>query len=870
MLRWFCHPLLLEELEGDLEEHFRRDLESKGSSYARRRYRKEVLLLFRPSVIKKLSNPIFSIISPDMLKNYFKVAIRNLLKNRQSSLINILGLAIGLAGCFLISLFVLDEWKFDQHHPEKDRLYRVYTQSFGSSMGGMMASTSPRMGPALKETFPEVEESLRVYNIRQKYLFKNEDEEYFEEKGLIVESAFFDFFHLPFKYGEAAHALNEPNSIVLTASLAEKYFGAENPVGQILTLNGDPVKVTAVVENPSPYFHLDFDFLFSFEELIRDVPKERIQSWVWQDFYNYIKLKPNANEEALEAKMYEYAEKEIHPKTKPSGFHYYPYLQKVTDIHLYSAGFRNDIARRSNHLYIKGLIGIGLFLLLIACINFINLTTAKALQRAKEVGVRKTTGALRSQLAFQFIGEATIVAAIATILAVVLSSLTIPYVNTFAEKAMSPTWFIHPLAVALLLGAILITGLLAGAYPAFIISGFKPIQALKARSFNPGNGTQWFRKGLVVLQFGLTILLIICVMVITQQIHLLGKKDLGFEKEQLLYFPMRGPMFSQQESVREEFSKIPKVQSVSVSFGIPGDIIAGDNIIVPGEDRRKQSARLFCVDHNYVPTMGMEIIAGRNFSEEIPTDASEAFIVNETAIRQLGLGDNPEDVIGKSLEWDMWHYPDSIKRGRIIGVVRDFHYASLHEEVQTAVLHIYPESYWKVALRVGTEDMAGTIAAVEKTWDQFNTGFPIDYQFVDEGYGAMYTAEQKWSSFVLIATILAIFIASIGTYALATYMTERRRKEIGIRKILGASTTVIVGLLSRHFIWMILIALIVFSPLAWFLMDIWLDDFAYRVPINWWIFPVAGLGAIVVAMITVGSQTWRAAIGNPVNSLRDE
>lgn len=870
LLRWFCHPSLLEELEGDLLENYFRDQEKYGASFARKRYRKEVLKLFRPSVIKQLSFRIFSSISPDMLKNYFTVAIRNLLKNKQSSFINILGLTVGLAGCFLISLFVLDEWKFDQFHPDKDRLYRVYNQVFGSAIGGTMASTSPMMAPTLKETFPEVNESLRVYNIRQKYLFKNEDKEYFEEKGLIVESTFFDFFDLPFLYGDATNALTGPNSIVLSASLAQKYFGNTNPVGNSLTLNGDPVKVTAVVEDPSPYFHLDFDFLFSFEELVAGVSEERMQSWVWSDFFNYVRLGPNASEEVLVAKMHEFAEKEIHPQTKESGFYYYPYLQKITDIHLYSSNFRNDIARRSNHIYIKGLIGVGIFLLLIACINFINLTTAKAMQRAKEVGIRKTSGALRSQLAFQFIGEATIVATISAILAVALTALVIPYVNDFTDKTIAQTWFLEPMTIVLLIGVILLTGLLAGAYPAFVISGFKPIEALKSGFLKAGGKTDWFRKSLVVVQFGLTILLIICVLVISQQINLLGKKDLGFNKEQLIHFPMRSIMFGQKDAVKTEFSKIPGVQSASIGFGIPGDIIAGDNIIIPGENRRKLSSRLFCIDHDYIPTMGMEIIAGRNFSKDNPTDASEGFIINETAISNLELGTSPEEVIGQPLEWDMWDYPDSIKRGRIIGVVKDFHYASLHEEVQSAVLHIYPESYWKVSLRISTEDIAGTIASVEETWNQFNTGFPIDYQFVDEGFGAMYTSEQKWSSLTWIATLLAIFIAGIGTYALATYMMERRRKEIGIRKVLGASTSVIIGLFSRNFIWMILIALVIFSPLAWYLMDVWLDDFAYRVPIHWWIFPLAGLGAIFLALVTVGSQGLRAAMGNPVNSLRDE
>ncbi len=870
LLKWYCHPSLLEELEGDLEENFYRDIERRGSSFAKRRYRKEVIKLFRPSVIKNFSTNIFSPISPGMFRNYLKVAFRNLLKNRESSLINILGLTIGLTGCILIGLFVQDELKFDKFHPDKDQLYRVYTESYGAVGERTMASTSPRMAPAFKEEFPEIEGSLRIYRTREKYLFKNEDQEYFEEKGIIVDASFFDFFHVPFLYGTPATILEDQNSVVLTQSLSKKYFGEGDPVGKDITINGRATQVTAVLEDPSPHFHLEFDFLYPFAGLAKNVPKERMQSWIWQDFMSYIKVHPKTDIDALQAKLHQYIEKEAHPQTKEMNFHYYPYLQSVQDIHLYSSNFRNDIAVRSNHIYIKGLIAIGAFLLLIACINFINLTTAKAMQRAKEVGVRKTSGALRSQLAFQFVGEATLVAALATILAMIITTGFIPYLNDFANKSIQVTWFLNPIIGIIILGSVLLTGIIAGAYPAFVISGFKPIDALKAGFYNPQGKTDWFRKSLVILQFGLTILLIICVLIVSQQINLLAKKDLGFNKEELLYFPMRGKMYRNMESVKTEFSKIPAVKSVSIGFGIPGDIVAGDGIIIPGEDRRELSARVFCVDHDFIPTMGMELLAGRNFSEEITTDASEAFIINETAIASYELGNSPEDVIDKPLEWNMWNEKDSVKRGRIIGVVKDFHYASLHEAVQPAVLHIYPGAYWKVAMRVNSENMDGTIAAIEKTWNDFNTGYPIDYKFVDEGFGEMYEAEQKWSTLTWVATFLAIFIATIGTFALATYMAERRRKEIGIRKILGASTSVIIGLMSKNFIWMILIALLIASPLAWYLMDIWLAGFAYRVPIHWWIFPVAGLGAIFIAIVTVGSQSLRAAMGNPVNSLRDE
>lgn len=865
--RWFCHPDYYEELAGDLAERFYKDQEEKGSAYAKKQYRKEVLKLFRPSVFKNFS--LHSIL-PDMLRHYFKVSIRNLLKNRESSIINILGLTIGLSGCLLIGLFVNDELQFDKHHPNSDRLYRVYAESFGVGGEAIMATTSPRIGTAFKEDFPEITETLRMFQTRQKFLFKRGDQGYMEEGGFFAEPLVFDLFDLPLLYGDAAAALAEPDAVVLSAGLAKKYFGEENPVGQELTINAKPAKVTGVLKELSPHFHLDFKFLFSFETLLRMVSEERIRDWIWQDFINYVQVHPQTDLAALETKIDEYAEKNIHPKTQKLNFYYNPRLQKVEDIHLYSANFRNDVAVRSNHIYVKGLVGVGLFLLLIACINFINLATARAVQRAKEVGVRKTSGALRGQLALQFIGEAIIVVFIAALLALLLGNILLPFLNDFTGKSISFHWYSNPTFLSISLSAILLAGLLAGAYPSFVLSGFRPIDALKAASFSPSNHVHWFRKGLVILQFSLSILLIISLLIISQQISHLSKKDMGFQKDQLLHFPMRGKLFKNPEIAKAEFLKIPEVQSVTACFGIPGDIVSGDNIIVPGEDRQTLSARIFNVDHDYIPTMGMEILAGRNFSKAIPTDANRGFIVNETAIRALNLGDNPEEALNKPLEWPMWNEQDSIKKGMVIGVVKDFHYASLHESVQTAVLQIYPQSYWKMAVRVKSDDLGQTLAALENSWDTFDTGYPFDYQFVDAGFGAMYKKERNWRTLIWIAAGLAIFIASIGAFGLAAYAAEQRRKEIGIRKILGASTAGIIGLLSKDFLQLIIVALLLASPLAWYLMDNWLDSFAYRIKIQWWVFPLAGFSAILIALLTIGGQSLKAATSNPINSLRDE
>lgn len=805
-----------------------------------------------------------------MLKHHFKIALRNLWRQRLSSTINILGLVIGLAGCLLIGLFVHDEWQFDRHHPAGDQVYRIFASRYGNDGEATWAGTSPAIGPTLKTDFPEVAQTLRLHQVRSKQLFEKGENSYLEEKGLLAESAIFDFFYLPFRYGSPDGALEEPNTVVLTAQLAGKFFGNENPVGETLQIGGDEVRVNGVLEPLSPHFHLDFNFLLSFQEVINAVSEERINSWIWQDFANYVKLNPETDVDRFAAKLPAFVEKHAHPQTKERGFYYYLHLQPLTDIHLHSAHFTNDMAVRGNARYVNGLAIVGLFLLLIACINFINLTTARAVRRAKEVGVRKVAGAVRSQLALQFVSEAVLIVGIAMFVAIQLTNLALPYLNDFTGKELAFPILSSSLLLTSIVGLTLLTGLLAGIYPAFVLSGFRPSIALKGGQVQPDGHVKWLRQGLVVVQFTLSILLIIGVTVIFRQLNFLKHSDLGFDREQLLYFQMRGNLFQNFETTKAEFLKVPGVTSVSTCFGIPGDIVSGDDIIVPAPERKNLPARIFNVDHEYIATVGMEVIAGRDFSKDIKTDASEAFIINETAVQTLGLGNTPEEAIGKPLEWQMWTDQDTIKKGRVIGVVKDFNYESLHQAVQTTVLHIYPDAYWKMALRINTDDLAGVISNLKQTWNRFETGYPLDYQFVDESFGAMYKEEQKLSSMLWVFAILAIFIACIGAFGLATYAIEQKRKEIGIRKILGASVTSIVKLLSKDFLILVVIALVLASPIAWYTMNQWLADFAYRINIEWWMFALSGLIALLIAGLTIGGQSIRAALANPVEALREE
>jgi putative ABC transport system permease protein len=499
----------------------------------------------------------------------------------------------------------------------------------------------------------------------------------------------------------------------------------------------------------------------------------------------------------------------------------------------------------------------------------VNLATAKSLQRAKEVGVRKTIGASRKQLIFQFIAETVLFALISIIFSVALTSAFLPWLNHFTEKQIVFDLFSNPIILLLLLALTLAVGILAGFYPALVLSAFQPVKVLKgSASGDLGPKVPWLRHGLVVIQFSLSIILIISAIVVIQQVSYLHNKDLGFSKEQIMFFPMRGDkMFKDYETFKNELRDAPGVSSVSIGYGFPGDMFGDGPMTVPGGSKLKCTQMM--VDHDYINTLGMELVAGRNFSKDIVTDKDEAFIINETAVRELGLG-TPEKALGQTLLWNTWANFDSVKKGQVIGVVKDFHYKSLYDKLEPAVLQIYPSAYWKVAVKMKTAEIQDALAHVKKVWAQFSPDYPIEYNFLDESFSKMYKAEDKLKSLLWIFTIITIFVACLGLFGLAAYAAERRRKEIGVRKILGASLQGIVLLLSKDFLKLVVIALLIASPIAWYLMHNWLQDFAYRVDIQWWIFIAAGTVALLIALLTVSFQAIKSALTNPVRNLRTE
>ncbi|MDQ3549972.1 MAG: ABC transporter permease, partial [Bacteroidota bacterium] len=761
--------------------------------------------------------------------------------------------------------------QFDKSIPGGENVYRVYTERTDQTATTYQAPVPPVYATFLPQQYPEVDTSARMMMISDKFLMEAGDKSTYEEKGRFVDASFFQVFPLKFLKGDPNTALTAPKTIVLTDELAQKYFGNTDPLEKTIKIDTDTFTVKGVLASLPSNFHLDFRYLMSLSSV--NIPQERMEKWTWNQFYTYVKLKPGTNVKQLQDKFQAHIKKEIEPQSRFSEVSTMPFFQPLKDIHLHSAEFVYDNAMRGNATYVKGLTIIALFVLLIACFNFVNLATARSFRRAKEIGVRKVVGADRKQLVMQFIGETVLLSVFAVILAAIATFLIIPYLNAFTEKNISFNLFTNPLLLLLVIAAAVAIGIFAGIYPALVLSGFKPIKVLKSnKAVGENVSTGWLRQGLVVVQFALSALLIISSIIVYRQIKFLNTKDLGFNKEQLVYFQTRGDVNTQLDAFKSELLRSSNIVSVTSGYGLPGDQFAGESIILPGrEENKNQPTNLFIGDHDYVKTLGLNLIAGRDFSKEMSTDVDEAFIINETAVKEFGFG-TPEDALGQPIHWEKWN-PDSlnpIKQGKVIGVVQDFHYKSLHEKVTPSVIQIYPSVLYKVAVRLKTADVQNTIAYINETWNKFSPQYPLDYKFMDETYEQMYKSENKLSSILWIFTFMAIVVGCMGLFALAAFTAEQRTKEIGIRKILGASVLNIVGLLSKNFLTLVFIASLIAFPVAWWAMNNWLEDFPYRVSISWWVFGITAVVAVIIALLTISFQAIKAATANPVKSLRTD
>jgi putative ABC transport system permease protein len=808
-----------------------------------------------------------------MVKNYIKIALRNLWKSKGFSAINIIGLAIGLATCLLITLFVLDELSYDRYNTKASRIYRVDGDMKFGSRQSTLAVEADAMGPTLKKDFPQVEQYVRFRKIGG-LLIKKGSENVQENSVIYADSTLFDVFTLPMIDGDPKTALREPNSIVLTATTARKYFNTTQVAGKNVIINNrDNYKITGVIKDIPSQSHFNFDFFVSMATL----EESRRNNWMSNNFNTYIVLKKEADPKQLEAQFDALVEKYVGPQImqllsnslddiKKSGNYERHVLTPLTRIHLYSDKV-SELGANSSIQYVYIFSAIAFFILLIACVNFMNLSTARSANRAREVGVRKVLGSLKGNLVMQFLTESILISCIALLLAGVLTYTMLPYFNQLAAKDIKIQILASPWLLPGLLLLVLITGLLAGSYPAFYLSSFKPIQVIKGK-LAAGFKTSWLRSGLVVFQFVISIILIIATLVIYRQLHFIRSHKPGFNREQVLVIHNSTPLGNKTKAFREELVKLPGVENATITSYLPTNGWRNENPLFadPGLDQKRAvSMQTWDVDDQYIPTLGMKLASGRNFSREFLTD-SGGVIINEAAARKYGF----TDPIGKSLYYirDI-NNKDDISVLRIIGIVKDFNFNSLRQQVTPLALML-SESRGNMALRIRSSNIPQLVAQIEKKYKAMAPGQPFDYTFMDEDFNNLYRTEQRMGVLAISFSALAILIACLGLFGLAAYAAEQRTREIGIRKVLGATVSNITTMLSKDFLKLVMLAAVIAFPLAWWVMHTWLQDFAYRTNISWWVFIMAGLVAALIAVVTVSFQTIKAALMNPVKSLKME
>jgi putative ABC transport system permease protein len=791
-----------------------------------------------------------------MLKNYFKIAVRSLLRHKGFAILNIVGLAVGMAAFFLIFQYVRFEYSYDDLITKKDRVYRLVTDLKSSAETQHSSGTTMAMAINLKREYPEIENIVRL---NPATMLLKRGAVRFREKGTVfADSGLFQIFDFPFVEGDPATALKEPLSVVLSQSTAKKYFGDADPIGQTMNFSdsGFNAKVTGVMKDLPENSTIKADLFVSMStrKRFRDSLDYR---WEWFDEVSYLLLKPGTNPATLQAQLKPFIDRHLGTKLKAEQQDYVLGLERLKDTYWSSRG--GWVSGDKNNVTIFSI--IGLFLLLIACINFVNLTTARSAERAKEVGIRKVIGALRFQLTRQFLSESVLVCLIAFVLAAALCQATVPLFNQLAGKTVTTGVLDRPDKLLVLAGIALVIGLLAGFYPALVLSAYRPIESLKGRFAASVRGL-FLRRGLVVFQFTISIGLIIGTAVVYSQLNYMRSRDLGFDKTQELVIDEHND--AHKYVLRQEVAQLPNVQSASFSGSVPGegDWSAYSKVENSRGEMQVANLDLTYVDFGYLEQYKMKLLAGRFFDPHIATDTMEAMIINEKAIALFGYS-SPRQAIGR--RFDQWG-----KKGTIIGVIRNYNFEGLQEEIRPLSICIKLDDCNYLSVKVGTHDLAATIAAIKERWEGLAPDKEFDYFFLDEQFDKQYRDEVKFGRLFIDFAVLAIFIACLGLLGLASYSTIQRTKEVGVRRVLGASVSGIVRLLSFEFLLLVGIAFLVATPVAWYLMRKWMDNFAYKAGLGWWLFAGAGGLAMVIAFGTISYQAIRAARANPVESLRTE
>jgi len=824
-----------------------------------------------------------------MKRNYLKIAWRNLLRNKVSGIINVGGLAIGLACVMFISLYVKDELSYDRFFKNADRIYRVNTHEKIANDEFTAGHTPPPVGAALVSNIPEIESYTRIFMPGDQiiHFVHNGQKGSLTEKSLLsVDSNFLQVFSYPLVEGNRATCLNGPNSVVLTERAAKKYFGNTAAMGKNLVFDrySTPFTVTAILKDLPAQSSLQFDVLQS--NVGMPPVKHFSWSWVWLQMGTYVKLRDNIpNDEAtikhIETKFSSMIKVQAASAFKrigqpfdefiKKGGIYQLELQPLTAVHLYSSNIGSRFITQSDIKYVYIFSAIGLFIILLACVNFMNLATAQSAKRAKEVGIRKVLGSARNQLIVQFMAEALVYTLIAAVIAIVIVSLCLPAFNQLAAKSISLSAFFGFSSLAGLLWLVILTALLAGSYPAFFLTSFKPAVILRGNDAEKNAGGGFFtRNALVVFQFTISTVLIICTMIVYKQLLYNQSKDLGFNKENVLMIADADRLGKTEESFRQELLRLPEVANASVSTSMPTKNLFTDYYVPESADNvttadKNISLSSFIVDEAFVPTMKLKMVAGRSFSKSFNDSAS--VILNQTAATQLGWN----DPVGKSLT-----YPGGNNvKFKVIGIVKDFNASSLHDPMAPFALfyttsHTYTIGTSFIAVRIKPGDYNKAISNIQNKWKSFMPDNPFEYSFLDQEFDALYRTDQTVGQVFGVFTFLSLTVACLGLLGLAMYTAERRTKEIGIRKVLGASIQNIVSMLSKDFLMLVIIASVIAFPLAWYAMNRWLQSFAYPTAVSWWIFALAGVTTAVIALLTVSFQAVKAALTNPAESLKTE
>lgn len=866
LLKWWCSSYYYEEVSGDIYEEFEKEYHRQGRSKANKLYWRTVLRSLRP-YLRRNPLPEFNHGKPnsiDMIKNYFKIAVRSIISQKIYASINVFGLSVGLACCMLIGLFIAHEVSYDKFYKDADDIYRINVDYNWGGDQGVMAMTPTALLPTLQRDFPEVESGVRTFRVGMfsPLIVKNEDIK-FEEKGFVyADSTFFDVFSLNLIEGDPKNALVKPNSIVLTESSAKKYFNDQNPIDKLLTVGAtQEFIVTGVVEDLPDNSHFSFDMLGSFSS----IPASKSEIWGSANYITYIKLNTQ-NVADVEVRLSEQVAETLKEWLDDGDVLSYRF-EPIKDIHLKSVLDRElepqgDIAT----IYIVG--AIGLLILIIACVNYMNLSTARSMDRAREVGMRKVLGAVRKQLFYQFMGESVLITSLALLLALVWVNFLLPQFNVLVGKSFVYFDLLSPIFLLTSILIVVLVAIVSGAYPAIVLSGFRPAEVLKGSLKRTKSGGR-LRKSLVVFQFVISILLILGTIVVYDQLQYMNSKTLGYSKENVLVIPIDRKIKENYLQIKNSLLRDKHVSNITFGSNSPAQIVGGYGFGVPELGANSEiGIRAITVDPDFIKTMNMELIAGSDYTKTDLTQATLgpdslrtfSFIVNEALLDKLYL--TPDNAIGMQAKIDGRH-------GTIKGVVKNFHFASLHHKIEPMAMFIEPWQFHHMLIRITGDDVSAILADLELKWKTLVPHRPFIYQFLDQEYDTLYRSEQKTATLFTIFSALAIFIACLGLFGLISFTAVQRAKEIGVRKVMGASVPGVVMLISKDYAKLVFISFLISVPIGYWIMSDWLTVFEYRVELGAYPFLIAMLASMLITFVTISYQAFKSALANPAEILKN-